>query len=213
VHAALAEPARLAVVDELAIGDRSPSELGGTLELPSNLLAHHLRVLEAAGVVRRSRSEADGRRTYLQLVPSALAMLMRTAAVLPAPRVVFVCTQNSARSQWAAALWSGRSPVPATSAGTRPAARVNPQAVAVARAHGVSLRGARTAHMRDVVEAGDLLVAVCDSAYEELGPGGGRLHWAVPDPVRAGDDDAFERAFVEIEKRVDRLAHSVEPSG
>ncbi len=50
-HAALADVARLAVVDELALGDRSPSELQTITGLPSNLLAHHLNVLEEAGLV------------------------------------------------------------------------------------------------------------------------------------------------------------------
>jgi protein-tyrosine-phosphatase len=212
VHAALAEPARLAVVDELTVGDRSPSELAEALDMPSNLLAHHLKVLQEAGVVARSRSEADRRRTYLRLVPDALTALL-PAAVLAASRVVFVCTHNSARSQLAAALWAGRSRVPTASAGTRPAARVHRAAVRVARRHGLSLRGARTAHTADVVRPGDLLVAVCDSAYEELGTERARLHWSVPDPVRAGTAAAFEQAYADLERRVDRLAPVVRPHG
>ena len=51
VHAALGEPARLAIVDRLVPGDASPSELAAALGVASNLLAHHLRVLEQAGVV------------------------------------------------------------------------------------------------------------------------------------------------------------------
>ncbi|MGD9997696.1 MAG: ArsR/SmtB family transcription factor, partial [Ilumatobacteraceae bacterium] len=50
VHAALGEPARLAIVEALVTSDRSPKELGDRLGLPSNLLAHHLEVLEDAGV-------------------------------------------------------------------------------------------------------------------------------------------------------------------
>src|SRR3989337_1300266 len=72
VHAALADPARLAVVDLLCVGDASPSELQAALDLPSNLLAHHLRVLQHAGVIERSRSEGDRRRTYLRLVARPL---------------------------------------------------------------------------------------------------------------------------------------------
>ncbi|CAA9259114.1 MAG: hypothetical protein AVDCRST_MAG41-2946, partial [uncultured Corynebacteriales bacterium] len=37
---------------------------------------------------------------------------------------------------------------------------------------------------RDVRRAGDLVVAVCDSAHEELGPAPDRLHRSVP--VRSG---------------------------
>jgi DNA-binding transcriptional ArsR family regulator len=44
MHAALADPARLAITGTLADGDASPSELAAMLAMPSNLLAHHLRV-------------------------------------------------------------------------------------------------------------------------------------------------------------------------
>jgi protein-tyrosine-phosphatase/DNA-binding HxlR family transcriptional regulator len=212
VHAALSEPARLAVVDQLLVGDRSPSELADVLDLPSNLLAHHLKVLQEAGLVERSRSEADRRRTYLQLVPGALAALV-PAAALTAPRVVFVCTHNSARSQLAAALWARRSRVPAGSAGTRPAARVHPKAIRVAHRHRLTLQDPGTAYLADVARPEDLLVAVCDNAYEELGAQAVRLHWSVPDPVRAGTAAAFERAFTDIERRVDRLATAVRLPG
>jgi ArsR family transcriptional regulator, arsenate/arsenite/antimonite-responsive transcriptional repressor / arsenate reductase (thioredoxin) len=208
VHAALGDPARLAVVDELAVGDRSPSELGDLLGLPSNLLAHHLRLLEEAGVIERGRSEADRRRTYVRLRPGALPSVS-AGAVAPS-RVVFVCTHNSARSQLASALWARRSTVPVASAGTDPARRVHRRAVSVARRHGLRLDGAATAHVSDVLRPGDLVVAVCDSAYEELGPSADRLHWSVPDPVRVGTAVAFERAYEEIEQRVDRLVGAVE---
>jgi protein-tyrosine-phosphatase/DNA-binding HxlR family transcriptional regulator len=220
VHAALAEPARLAVVDALALGAASPGALGAALGLPSNLLAHHLRVLEAAGVVQRARSEADRRRTYVRLVPAALAALtpVTSAHALSAIRVVFVCTRNSARSQLAAALWARRSVVPAASAGTAPADRVHRRAVSTARRHGLTLDSRRTAHVGDVLRPGDLLVAVCDNAYEQLRHPRHRrpqLHWSVPDPVRIDTDDAFEDAFAEIAARVDRLgtAFSADPDG
>jgi protein-tyrosine-phosphatase len=211
VHAALAEPARLAVVDELAVSDRSPGELAAALGLPTNLLAHHVKVLRAAGLVARSRSEGDRRRTYLRQVPAALSGLV-PAAVLPAPRVLFVCTRNSARSQLAAALWGARSRVPTACAGTNPAPRVHRQAVTTARRHGLSLAAAGTAHLREVARPGDLLVAVCDGAYEEIGAGPGRLHWSVPDPVPAGTAAAFEQAFGDLADRVDRLAPAVRPA-
>ncbi|MGO2110680.1 MAG: helix-turn-helix domain-containing protein [Pseudoclavibacter sp.] len=67
VHAALADVARLRIVDLLVLGDRSPSELQLALGLPSNLVAHHLGVLESAGLVTRTRSEGDGRRSYVRL--------------------------------------------------------------------------------------------------------------------------------------------------
>jgi protein-tyrosine-phosphatase len=212
MHAALGEPSRLAVVDALLLGDRSPGELAEVLELPSNLLAHHLRVLERAGVIARARSEADRRRGYVRLLPAALASSW-PAPVVVAPRVVFVCTRNSARSQLAAALWSRRSDVPVASAGTHPAPRVHPAAAAVGRRHGLRLGRARTARVAAVAEPEDLLVAVCDSAYEELGARHDQVHWSVPDPVRDGTEAAFERAYRDLETRVDRLAPAVVGTG
>jgi protein-tyrosine-phosphatase len=210
LHAALGEPARLAIVDRLVLGDAAPGELGRALGVPSNLMAHHVKLLEQAGLVERSRSEGDHRRTYLRLRPAALAHLVPEGSV-PASRVVLVCTRNSARSQLAAALWARRSPVPATSAGTEPAARVHPMAVAAARARGLSLAHARTAHVADVLRPDDLVVAVCDNAHEHLDVD--RLHWSVPDPSRAGTEEAFDRVVTDLADRVDRLAPAVHPTG
>ncbi|GII54147.1 putative regulatory protein, ArsR family [Planotetraspora thailandica] len=207
IHAALGDPSRLSIVDRLALGDASPGEIGQLLGLPTNLLAHHLKILQEAGVVERQRSEGDRRRTYLRLVPRTLAELL-PSAFRQAPRVVFVCTHNSARSQLAAALWVQKSAVPVASAGTQPAERVHPRAVGVARDHGLALDEAHTAHVDAVVRPDDLIVAVCDSAHEDLGSGD-RLHWSIPDPVRDGTDEAFERAFADIADRIDRLAPAI----
>jgi protein-tyrosine-phosphatase/DNA-binding HxlR family transcriptional regulator len=204
VHAALAEPARLAITDALVEGDASPSELAVLLAMPTNLLAHHLNVLEAAGLVTRQRSEGDKRRTYLRLVPGAMDTRAGTAG-RSARRVVFVCTANSARSHLAAALWRRASAVPAVSAGTRPAARIDPRAVAAAERRQVMLPRLRPRHLSDVLDNGDLVVTVCDLAHEEIG-GLAAVHWSVPDPVPAGDPDCFDAAVAELDDRVTRLA-------
>ncbi len=212
VHAALGDPARLAIVDALVLGEASPSELQHLLDMASNLMAHHVRVLEKAGVISRHRSEGDRRRTYLALAPGALNAL-RPTAVRDAVRVVFVCTENSARSQLAAALWAGESPVPATSAGTHPAAAVHPGAVAAARRHRLPLTHATPRHVDDVLHPEDVVITVCDSAHEELGAGPGRLHWSVRDPARSGEDAAFDRAVDDLADRVSRLAPAIRPTG
>lgn len=204
MHAALADPARLAIVDALSLGDASPTELQSLVQMSSNLLAHHLKVLETQGLVVRSRSEGDRRRTYLRMVPSALSDLL-PAGLLSAPRVVFVCTQNSARSQLAAALWTRTSDVPAASAGTHPAKRIDQGALAVAARHRLPLRGRRPRPVSEVLEDGDWVVTVCDQAHEELGEIRG-LHWSIPDPVPTGTDAAFDAAFADITRRVGDLA-------
>jgi len=211
VHAALADPARLHIADTLAAGDASPSDLAVMLAMPSNLLAHHLHVLEQAGLITRRRSDGDRRRTYLQLIPAVLESLTRPAA-RTAGRVLFVCTANSARSHLATALWRRASAVPAASAGTRPAARIDPGAIAAARRHHLPMRRLRPCYLSDVRQDGDLIITVCDMAREELGREAA-VHWSVPDPVPAGDPASFDAALAELSDRVQRLAPRLARAG
>lgn len=204
VHAALADPARLLITDTLADGDASPSELAAMLTMPSNLLAHHLHVLEHAGIVSRRRSEGDRRRVYLRLVPGALDSIA-LPSVRTARRVLFVCTANSARSHLAVALWRRASPVPAASAGTHPAAAIAPGAIAAAGRHHLPLQRLRPRHISEVQHDGDLVVTVCDLAFEELGALAA-LHWSIRDPAPAGDAASFDAALAELADRVTRLA-------
>src|SRR3954447_11407991 len=88
LHAALGDPARLTIVDTLAWGEASPGELAARLGMASNLLAHHLRVLEEAGLVTRHRSEGDRRRSYVALRRAALDLLTPAGPPVTAERVV-----------------------------------------------------------------------------------------------------------------------------
>jgi protein-tyrosine-phosphatase/DNA-binding transcriptional ArsR family regulator len=208
----LADEARLAIVDALLLGDASPSELAALTAMSSSLLAHHLSVMESRGLIARRRSDGDGRRAYVRLVGDELARLGPAAATM-ADRIVFVCTANSARSQLAAAVWRRASSVPATSAGTHPADRIDPRAIDTAARHRLRLPRRRPAHLQSVRRSADVVVCVCDEAYEELQTLGDAdataLHWSVPDPVRIDTVEAFEHAFTEIDTRVRRLADAV----
>ena len=211
IHAALADPGRLVIVDRLLLADASPSELQTALSMSSSLIAHHLGVLEGAGIVRRVRSEGDRRRSYLQLIPESLDLLV-PATAWRAKRVVFVCTQNSARSQLAVAVWNRRSSLPATSAGTHPAAEVHPWAVAAAARRNVPMRPHTPRHLDDIVKPKDVIIAVCDNAHEELPADSRRLHWSIPDPVRTGRADAFDQVLDELTVRIDHLAPTLDPA-
>jgi protein-tyrosine-phosphatase len=204
MHAALADPARLQITDTLLAGDASPSELAAMLAMPSNLLAHHLHVLEQAGIITRRRSDGDRRRTYLQLIPGALDALAPPPA-RAALRVLFVCTANSARSHLAAALWRQASNLPAVSAGTHPAPAIDPGAIAAAGRHRLALPRLRPRHISDVRHDGDLVITVCDLAHEELAEATA-VHWSIPDPVPAGDPGSFDTALAQLAERIGRLA-------
>jgi protein-tyrosine-phosphatase/DNA-binding transcriptional ArsR family regulator len=206
-HAALGDPTRLLIVDELASSDRAPVELQRLTGVPSNLLAHHLDVLEGVGLVTRSRSSGDGRRRYIHLHRDALHGLT-PGRRQRAERALFVCTHNSARSQLAAALWTQLTSQPAVSAGTHPAERVHPGAVAAARRAGVDLTDARPKHLDDVASMPRLVVTVCDRAHEELDPDPAWLHWSVPDPVASPTKAMFDATVSDLRTRIDALVAS-----
>jgi protein-tyrosine-phosphatase len=206
IHAALGDPERLKIVDDLALSDRSVSELADLVGMPGNLLAHHLEVLERAGLIRRHVSEGDRRRRYVSLEHASLATLVVNGAT-PIRNVVFVCTSNSARSQFAAALWRQHSDRPAHSIGREPASRVHPLAIKAAAEFGVDLSRATPAGYESLTGNPDLIVSVCDRAREAALPRARRhLHWSVPDPVIQGTIATFRSAFADINQRVRLLA-------
>jgi protein-tyrosine-phosphatase len=121
--------------------------------------------------------------------------------VVPA-RALFVCSANSARSQLAAALWRDATGVPALSAGTHPAERVHPGAVAAARRAGLDLADSIPHDLATLGELPALVVTVCDRAHEELDPDDTWLHWSIPDPVPLGTTAGFDRALTELRRRI-----------
>lgn len=203
--AALGDRGRLRIVDLLAVGDMSSSEIAAALGMKSNLVAFHTNVLHERGIVRRVRSEFDGRRTYLQLIPEAFSAL----GAVPTPvagRVVFVCTANSARSQLAQAIWADHSDIPAASAGMHPADHVNPGAIAAATRHRISLDPDATPRSLDqVARPGDFLISVCDQAHEQM-RGRDDVHWSIRDPARIGSAEAFDATVSTLSSRIAAVA-------
>ena len=210
-HAALGDERRLQIVDRLALGDLTVSELASGVQIEGNLLAHHLEVLEQAGLIDRRVSEGDHRRRYVSLrwqnVPAPIDPSLPTPS-----RIAFVCTHNSARSQFASALWRELSNSDAWSAGTQPADRVHPKAVEVATDFGLDLSDAVPAGYDSLPDDPDLIISVCDRARESGMPEAVRSHhWSIPDPVPVGSLKAFRSAFEEIAGRMQRLLTKDQP--
>jgi protein-tyrosine-phosphatase len=206
-HAALGDPRRLLIVDHLASSDLTVADLARIAGIGYNLLAHHLEILEEASLIRRHVSEGDRRRKYVSLNWDAIP------APLPGPSqefgsVAFVCTHNSARSQFAAAVWEQATGRRAQSAGSHPANRVHPLAVEAAARMGIDLSRALPGGYETLEGEPDLVVSVCDSAREVgLPPAPTTVHWSVPDPVKVGNLRSFQAAFTEIALRVNRLGN------
>jgi arsenate reductase len=111
------------------------------------------------------------------------------------PRVLVLCTHNSARSQMAEGLLRALAPdrFDVASAGTE-ATRVHPLAIRAMDELGIDLRGHRSKTVdRLLAEPWDYVITVCDGANERcpLFPGRAtRLHWSFEDPSAAtGSED------------------------
>jgi protein-tyrosine-phosphatase len=205
-HAALGDERRLHIVDTLSLGDRTFAELADLVGVEGNLLAHHLEVLENAQLIQRRVSDGDQRRRYVSLMWEGIPPGIGGWLSLP-DDLAFICTHNSARSQFAAALWEQRTSRAAQSAGSLPADRVHPKAVRVAAEFGVDLSSAHPGGYERIRGLPDLIVSVCDRALEGGVPAGrSHLHWSIPDPVAVGTLDAFRSSFSEIAARVGHLA-------
>ena len=212
MHAALGDPLRLSIVKLVTLSDRTPTALCTELGVGSNLLAHHLKILEAAGVVERLRSEGDGRRAYVRLTSEAAELLAVRGPAIRASRVLFVCTGNSARSQLAAGLWSNVSEVPSSSAGTHPADAVHPLAIAAGRDAGLDLTATAPRALEVAMTEQALVVTVCDRAQEEIhafAPSAEILHWWIPDPRRRPTRRVFDDTVRALDARIKVLAPHV----
>jgi len=70
VFNALADPTRRAIVARLAKGDASVNQLGAPFDLSQPAISKHLKVLENAGLISRTR---DAQRRPRRLEPKRLA--------------------------------------------------------------------------------------------------------------------------------------------
>jgi protein-tyrosine-phosphatase/DNA-binding transcriptional ArsR family regulator len=232
-------PLRWRILRELARSDRQVRELTGLTGQPQSLVSYHLRRLRADRLVSMRRSAADRREAYYSIDLARCGELLAGtgAALHPAlrlvpvgrggaarrsrrPRVLFLCTGNSARSQIAEALLEQltEQAVEVVSAGSHPKP-LHANAVRVMHERGIDLRGRRSKHLgKFAARRFDYVISLCDRVREVCPefPGHPELiHWSIPDPNREGDTDdqtypAFQRTAVELEVRIRFLAHLIE---
>jgi arsenate reductase len=142
------------------------------------------------------------------------ARVYRLRSMPQKPRVLFLCTHNSARSQMAEgtlrALAEDRFEV--HSAGTQ-ATHVRPQTITVMSEIGMDISRQESKTLeRYLGQPFDYVITVCDEANEACPffPGAkNRLHWSFEDPAAAeGSEDerirVFRRVRDEIRERIGR---------
>jgi arsenate reductase len=128
------------------------------------------------------------------------------------PKVLFVCTQNSCRSQMAEGLLrhDAGDLFEVFSAGTKPS-QVRPEAIAVMREVGIDISGHRCKSFEEFTgQHFDYVITVCDNAQEScpvFPAQTTRLHWSIADPaaVQGSEEqrfEAFRRIRDELRRRV-----------
>lgn len=132
-------------------------------------------------------------------------------------KVLFICTQNSARSQMAEEFlrqFAGDC-FEVESAGLEPAAAVNPLVVEVMAELGLDLSQKKPQSVFDLFKAGriyDFLITVCDSGAAErcpVFPGmAQRWHWPFPDPAKAAG--TREEQLAEVRRIRDLIRERVQ---
>jgi protein-tyrosine-phosphatase len=126
-------------------------------------------------------------------------------------RVLFVCVENASRSQMAEAFARvhGKGVLDPASAGSRPAGKLNPRAIAAMRERGYDLASHASKHL-DQVGAGPWDFAITMGCGDECPwiEAAHREDWPIPDPRDlspaefAGVRDAIERRVLDLVARV-----------
>ena len=208
----------------LARSDYRVQDLVNILRLPQNLISYHLKLLRQGQLVSERQSSADEREIFYRLDVEQLQQLywqtggMLHPAVTRSPeqtlahgrqrqqqplRVLFLCTENSARSQMAEALLRHLSQgmVETFSAGSTPAEQIHPQARECMERMGIEMSQAVPKHL-DFFRGQhfDAIITVCDHVHEACPTFPGdpeRIHWSIPDPAEVQRTEEEVRAAFE----------------
>jgi arsenate reductase len=160
---------------------------------------------------RRYRDAIVAGMRHHGLPAAAIAALERGGVAEDLPRILFVCVENSCRSQmaegFARALAGLR--VDPHSAGSRPSGRVDPRAIAFMGERGIDLSEARSQGLGELPNGTwEAVVTMgCGDACPHL-PARQRLDWDLPDP-KGLDDAGFRAVRDDIEARVRALVAAV----
>jgi len=121
-------------------------------------------------------------------------------------RVLFVCVENSNRSQMAEAFARihGGDGVDALSAGSKPSGRINPKAIRFMQEMGYDLSNHASKSLDDISGEFDAVITMGCGDNCPWVPARRREDWALPDP-RDMDDDGYRAVRDEISARVKQL--------
>jgi ArsR family transcriptional regulator, arsenate/arsenite/antimonite-responsive transcriptional repressor / arsenate reductase (thioredoxin) len=225
----LAHDIRWNILMLLARSDYCVQDLVHLVQRPHNLVSYHLRQLRGQHLVTERRSAADSRDMYYSLNFDTLHTLYFAAADALHPalsdtdttfqerevpfsenpiRILFLCTENSARSQIAEALMCSLSKgkVEAFSAGSHPST-IHPYALKVLAQHGIETSHLRSKHFDEFRgQTFDRIITLCDRVREVCPTFPGdpeRIHWSFPNPAAVeGTEEERYRAFKQVAQQL-----------
>jgi protein-tyrosine-phosphatase len=137
-------------------------------------------------------------------------VLRAVERVLLMKRVLFVCIENSNRSQMAEAFahMFGGPEVEASSAGSAPSGVINPKAIAAMADLGYDLAKHASKSLDDITGEFDAVVTMgCGDSCPWV-PAKRREDWALPDPKHL-ESDAYRAVRDDIRERVRALLASL----
>lgn len=214
----IAHDVRWQLLAALTQSDYRVQELVEIVGQRPNLVSYHLGQIKAAGIVKERRSAADARDVYYSLDLERLDALYSAAGAALHPalsknfqvsaertssrpqKVLFLCTENSARSQMAEGLLrhTGGNRFEAFSAGTVPT-KLHPNAIKALSQMGVDISQQQAKSIDQFQDQiFDYVITVCDRARENCPTFPNKahmIHWSLPDPVIAYTAEAQYRAF------------------
>ncbi|MBL8704304.1 MAG: metalloregulator ArsR/SmtB family transcription factor [Rhodospirillales bacterium] len=219
--AALAQDTRVRLLRLLAehgASGMAAGEIAARLGVPSSTLSFHLSAMEQAGLVQATRQgrqliyavRINGLRSLLAFVtetccaarPELCGDLARLLPEVPEERppmaaafnVLFLCTQNSARSIMAEAILSkmSRGSFHAYSAGSQPATHPVPDVIAKLKALGHDVTSLRSKSWSEFMGPDaprmDFVITLCDTPRGQRCPDFGdtvvTAAWPLPDPAK-----------------------------
>ena len=133
-----------------------------------------------------------------------------------AGRILFVCVENSCRSQMAEGLANhlGKGKIVASSAGTKPGERVDEYAVAVMKEKGIDISHHKPKLVDDdMMNRSDMVVTMGCCSAEDLCPvfyHGHKVDWNIPDP-KGGAIETFRKVRDTLEKHILHLIQELKP--
>ena len=125
---------------------------------------------------------------------------------MPRKRILFVCVENSNRSQMAEAFarMHGGEAVEALSAGSKPSGRINPKAIRFMAELGYDLSAHASKSLDDIDGEFDAVITMGCGDNCPWVPAKRREDWGLPDP-REMDDEGYRAVRDDISARVKTL--------